>query len=375
VSRLGDDDLRRLATALAAPHAIADPGQSAERASAHAQISGLKRDLEKMADDEVFGRSLTQSLAVYLNRPVRAVAGGSSGVISGAWRYVAKSGGLQWWIEFEAPLAACLADAMLGGSGASAKSATGRRSRILVGKIADVFLGALSAAAGSQRPLAAAWSDAPLSADGAKLAGRCAVATELYAWQAGVAATGEAAGAPASDRPPALRYEPPALQSGEDAATAHVREIIAAACAGLFDIMGCPVVIAKPTVAEIEAPDLPEAAIRLALTTGGKGALVICAQRDAVVAFASGVVGGQVPDADEIGSVVSAAAESVLREIIQRIAIRLGSISGAPQRTVSIAGDAQLARTQHLSVTVTLHVAGSAANLSVLLPRWMAGAA
>jgi hypothetical protein len=373
VSRLGDEDLRRLATALATPHA--DSGLLEERSSAHAQIPGLKGGLEKMADDEVFGRNLTQSLAAYLNRPVRAVAGGSSGVISGAWRYVAKSGGLQWWIEFEAPLAASLADAMLGGSGASAKSGTGRRSRTLVGKIADVFLGALSAAVGSPRPLAAAWSDEPLRAGGAQLAGRCAVATELYAWQAGVAATGEMAGEHRVEHSTALRYEPPASQSGEDAAIANVRDIIAAACAGLFEIMGCPVVIAKPTVAEIEAPDLLEAAIRLALTTGGKGALVICAQRDAVVAFATGVVGGQVPDADEIGGVVSAAAEAVLREIIQRIASRLGSISGAPQRTVSIVGDAQLARTQHLSVAVTLHVAGSVANLNVLIPRWMAGAA
>jgi hypothetical protein len=375
VSRLGDDDLRRLATALAGPHAAAGSEFAEERASAYAQIAGLKSDLEKMANDEVFGRSLTQALAAYLNRPVRAVAGGSSGVISGAWRYVAKSGGLRWWIEFEAPLAASLADAMLGGSGASAKSAAGRRARTLVGKIADVFLGTLSAAIGAQRPFAAALSDEPLHQAGAQLAGRCAVTTELYAWQAGVATTGEAAGEPVSGRSNALRYEPPTSQSGEDAAVAHVRDIIAAACAGLFEIMGCPVVIAKPTVAEIEAPDLPEASIRLALTTGGKGALVICAQRDAVVAFATGVVGGQVPEAEEIGGVVSAAAEAVLREIIQRIASRLESISGAPQRTVSIIGDAQLARTQHLSVTVTLHVAGSAANLNVLIPRWMAGAA
>jgi hypothetical protein len=375
VSRLGDDDLRRLAVALATPHAGSDVWLPDENASALAEIEGLKSDLEKKADDEVFGRALTQSLAGYLNRPVRAVAGGSSGVISGAWRYVAKSGPVQWWIEFEAPLAACLADAMLGGSGASAKSGAGRRARMLVAKIADVFLAALSAAVGSPRPLAATWTDEPLHAGDAQLAGRCAVTTEMYAWQAGVSALGKASGAMSPSRPTPPRQEPAASLTSEEAAIAHIRDTIAAACAGLFEIMGCPVVIARPTIEEIDAPEVPEAAIRLALTTGGKGALVVCAQRDAVVAFATGVVGGQVPEADEIGSVVSAAAESVLREIIQRIAIRLGSIAGAPQRTVYIAGDAQLARTQHLSVAVTLHVAGSAANLRVLIPRWMAGAA
>jgi hypothetical protein len=102
---------------------------------------------------------------------------------------------------------------------------------------------------------------------------------------------------------------------------------------------------------------------------------VVCAARDAVIAFASGAVGGRIPEASEIGSVVCAAAEAVLREIINGIASRLARVSGAPQRIVYIAADAQLARTQHISAAVTLHVAGSAANLRVLVPRWMAGAA
>ena len=82
-----------------------------------------------------------------------------------------------------------------------------------------------------------------------------------------------------------------------------------------------------------------------------------------------------IPEAQEIGAVVCAAAEAILREIIQGIASRLASIAGVPQRTVSIAADAQLARTRHIAAAVTLQVAGSAANLCVLVPRWMTGAA
>ncbi len=133
---------------------------------------GAQINFEKMAGDEVFGRTLTQSLAAYLNRPVRAVAGGSSGVISGAWRYVAKSGGLQWWIEFELPLAASLADAMLGGSGAICKVRNRPACPNPRRKNRRRFSSrALSAVVGSQHPLPAVWTDEPLR-EGARAACR-----------------------------------------------------------------------------------------------------------------------------------------------------------------------------------------------------------
>src|SRR4029077_14874771 len=146
------------------------------------------------------------------------------------------------------------------------------------------------------------------------------------------------------------------------------------ACAAAQDVLRCAVAVSAPMVTEVDSPNLPEAALRLALTTGGQGALVVCAQRDAVVAFASGIVGARIPEAEETVAVVSAAAEAGLREIIAGIASRLSRLSGEPQRIVHLAPDAQLARTPHIAASVTLHVAGSAAGLRVLVPRWMIGA-
>jgi hypothetical protein len=372
MSRVSDDDLRRLASALSHPDAST---RHEESGSQRAAIDHLKAELTQMAGDDALGRALTQLLAAYLNRPVRAVAGGASGAIPGAWRYVAESGPVQWWIEFEAPLAASLADAMLGGAGTAAKAGAGRRTRSLVGKIADLFFDALSSAAGAPRPLTAVWTDEARHPGAAELAGRCAVTAEPFAWQAGVTAVGEAAHQPEIGRRLQPRQVSPSSAISEPAVIAEIRATIVAACAGLSELLGCPVAVATPTVTELDAPDVSEAALRLALTTGGKGSLIVCAQRDAVVAFASGAVGGQIPDAGDIGSVVCAAAEAVLREIIHRIAGRLTPISGAPQRTVFIAADAQLARTQHIEAAVTLRVAGNAANLRVLVPRWMASSA
>ncbi|HEY5094893.1 MAG TPA: hypothetical protein VII69_07265 [Candidatus Eremiobacteraceae bacterium] len=395
MSRVNDDDLRRLASALSAPEGAKKFVSRDESGVQRAAFERMQTELGQKAGEDALGRSLTQLLAAYLNRPVRAVAGGASGAIPGAWHYVARSGPVQWWIGFEAPLAASLADAMLGGTGSSVKSGGGRRARALVGKVADVFFEGLSSIVAASRPSAAAWTDAALPENRAQLAGRCVVTTQPYAWQAGVEFIGEAAQIdeltlprrPSQDlrspeplgfvmeKPAKRAPDAPSPEAIQRDVMGEIRDIIAAACAGLFELLHCPVAVALPTVTEVEAPEVPDAALRLALTTGGKGALVVCAERDAVVAFASGAVGARVPEAEEIGSVVRAAADAVLREIVNGIAARLTRVPGAPQRIVYIAADAQLARTQHISAAITLHVDGNAANLRVLVPRWMAGAA
>jgi hypothetical protein len=374
VGRISDDELRRLTAALAVPGATRNADQRGATESQRATVERLRAELGQRAGDEALGRALTQSLAAYLNRPVRAVAGGAAGSIPGAWRYAAELGPIQWWIEFDAPLAASLADAMLGGSGVNAKSGAGRRARSLVGKVADLFFEALSTVVDAPAPLPAVWMEAAPHSPGAQIAGRCAVNAEPFAWQAGVVAVENPAlePAPVAARP---AYEPAPSVKHEPAVITDIRTAIAAACAGLGPLPGGPVVVAHAVVTELDAPEVPESAIRLALTTGGTGALILCAQRDAVIAFASGAAGAKIPESDEIGSVVSAAAEAILREIIQGIASRLSAIAGVPQRTVYIAADAQLARTRHIAAAVTLQVAGNSANLRVLVPQWMAGTA
>ena len=373
MSRVSDDELRRLTAALAAPDANRYLKQRGATESQRTTVERLQAELGQRAGDEALGRALTQTLAAYLNRPVRAIAGGAPATIPVAWRYTADLGPIQWWIEFDAALAASLADAMLGGSGVTTKAGAGRRARSLVGKVADLFFQHLSSVVDAPAPHSAVWTESAPHVASAQIAGRCVVNTEPFAWQAGIAAVEEpapetAAVAPAArDSAPSVKHEPEVLT--------EIRTSIAAACAGLTALPGGPIVIARSEVTEVDAPDVPESAIRLALTTGGAGALVLCAQRDAVIAFASGAAGEKIPERDEIGTVVCAAAEAILREIIQGIASRLAAIAGVPQRTVYIAADAQLARTRHIAAAVTLHVAGCAANLRVLVPRWMTGSA
>jgi hypothetical protein len=381
MSRVSDDELHRLTAALAQPELHRSAGQRGATESQRAIVERLQAELGHRAGDESLGRALTQSLAAYLNRPVRAVAGGAAGTIPGAWRYCAELGPVRWWIEFDATLAASLADAMLGGSGANVKSGAGRRSRSLVGKVADVFFLSLSSVVEAPAPPPAVWSEAAPHASAAQIAGRCVVNAEPFSWQAGVEAIAASSipllepAASAVPVAPRAAHEPAPSAKRETAVISDIRTAITAACAGLAAPSGGPIVVSHAEVTELDAPEVPESAIRLALTTGGTGALILCAQRDAVIAFASRAAGADIPESLEIGSVVSAAAEVILREIIHGIASRLSGLAGVPQRTVYIAADAQLARTRHIAAAVTLQVAGAVANLRILVPQWMAGAA
>jgi hypothetical protein len=378
VSRISDDEIQRLATALEAQDASPRTRGRDATETQRAAVARLQADLSQRAGDEALGRALTQTLAAYLNRPVRAVAGGAAGTIPGAWRYAAERGPVQWWIEFDPALAASLADAMLGGAGVNARSGAGRRARALVGKVADLFFKALSSVVDAPAPHPAVWTESAPHSAGAKIAGRCVVNAEPFAWQAGIAAFLEPAREPALETAPGVARPanaPVPTVKREAVGSSDIGKAIAEACTGLTSLSGGLVTVAHCAVTEVDAPEVPESAIRLALTTGGTGALIVCAQRDAVIAFASGASGGKIPESDEIGSVVGAAAEAILRDIIHGIASRLSAVAGVPQRTVYLAADAQLARTRHIAAAVTLHVAGSDANLRVLVPRWMAGSA
>ena len=377
MSRLTDDDLRRLAATLSNTERSPAAARRGETLTQRAEIERLQSELGKKSGDEAVGRALTQSLAAYLNRPVRVVAGGATSILPEAWRYASSSGPVQWWIAFEPALSASFADAMLGGAGAGSRLGTGRRAHSLVAKIADLFFESMSAAVDSPRPDAAVWCDDGQESHQAQIAGRCTVAAEPFSWQAGVIAADlpEAASYSSPSEAPrtSTSYNSPLHLPVTQPAAADIRDTIVEACGALFDVLGCPIVVARPDVTQIDDPELPDAALCLALTAGGTGALVVCAQRDAVNAFASIASRATIPERNEIGSVVCAAAEAVVREIVHGIASRLPAISDAPQRTVHIAADAQLARTQHLSADVTLHFAGNAANVRVLVPSWMAG--
>ena len=144
-----------------------------------------------------------------------------------------------------------------------------------------------------------------------------------------------------------------------------------AACSSLQGALRCSVSSGQPTVREIEDAQLPPASLRLALTAGGPGALVLSAPSETVVAFAAGVAGVPAPTTSGSGSIVLSAAEAVLRQLIREVADRLPRLTGVPQRIVHLASDAQLARARCVAAHIDVNVAGSDAVLNFIVPAWM----
>jgi hypothetical protein len=373
MSRMDDDAAQRFASSLA--HFT--PGSSAARTRGTPHdIDVVRADLRTAATTEAFGRALTQALAAYLNRPVRVSADVRT---SGARPreiviYAAEIGATRWWVEFDARLVWSIADAMLGGSGAAERPQDPDRFEQLATRVATIFLAEITAAASFAPPASARIVDDAWHED-AQIVGTCAVGADAFAWRAGIATTSSAPAIETKAETPHARASTDTpSEADERTASERVGAALIAACSSVQGTLRCAVSSGQPAVQEIDDPQIPPAALRLALTAGGPGALVLSATRDAVVAFAAGVAGVPAPSSSESGSIVIAAAEAALRQLIREVADRLPRLTGVPQRIVHLASDAQLARARCIAANIELRVAGCAADLSFIVPAWMAEA-
>jgi hypothetical protein len=370
MSRMDDDSARRFASSLA--HFTPGSSPPRTRGTTH-DIDAVRAELRAAAATEAFGRALTQALAAYLNRPVRV----SADVRTIAARprevviYAAEIGTTRWWIDFDARLVWSIADAMLGGSGTAERPKDAERCEELATRVATIFLAEITAVASFAPPASARIVDEAWLED-AQIVGTCAVGADAFAWRAGVAETSVSATIESKPEMPHARATADApTESDERTASERVGAALVAACSSVRGTLRCAVSSGQPTVQEIDDAQLPAAALRLALTAGGPGALVLSAPRDAVAAFAAAVAGVPVPASWESGSIVLAAAEAALRQLIREVADRLPRLSGVPQRIVHLASDAQLARARCVAANIELNLAGSAAELNFIVPAWM----
>ncbi len=371
MSRIDDEAVRRLSSALAQGE---ESAQAGEDDIAPEQIEEVRTALRAAAASEALGRSLTQSIAAYLNRPVRI----SSNTRDAQARpreivtYVADAGAARWWVEFDARLAWSFADAMLGGPGNAERPKDPRRYEDLVTRVATLALREVAASVARPRPGAARPADDAWY-DDAQIAGTCAVGPDAYSWRAGLAPVGRAAAPAAASVRVADAAQ--AFESSSITAQERVVAALSAACSSAYAAMHCSISSSQPTVLATDDARLPPAALRLALTAGGSGALVLSVPNEAVAAFASGVAGVSVPESPEPTTIVVTAAEAALRQLIRDVADSLPRLTGIPQRIVHLASDAQLARTPCVAASIVLRVAGNSATLNLIVPVWMAESA
>ena len=108
------------------------------------------------------------------------------------------------------------------------------------------------------------------------------------------------------------------------------------------------------------------------MTAGGNGAVVAFADAAAVSGIASAAAGGEALPAGAVpGEVAVAAAEAVVRDALERAAVKLPALGDEGHRIVRLSDDPLTARTPHHAVDVEVSTDGKTGTLRVLVPSWM----
>ena len=142
---------------------------------------------------------------------------------------------------------------------------------------------------------------------------------------------------------------------------------LARACAAIENLTGLQVVAGRPQIGIDAEPALQPALLRLALLSQGRGAIVVCAGKDAVTALAAGAVSAPLQAAESPGDVVLTAAEVLLRHALAAFNAALPGAQ-APQRVVRLAEGALPARVAHYTLAGGISIDGRVAMLQWLLP-------
>jgi hypothetical protein len=153
-----------------------------------------------------------------------------------------------------------------------------------------------------------------------------------------------------------------------------LRSAIHAAFASLQDTLHAQVsaeLRAISVLAAEQADDMPVAALRLALTAGGNGALVASLDRDAAAGLAGGAASTSLPMSAAIGIVVLSAAEAALRDLLSALARGLPRIASEPHRIVRLPNEPLPAHAPHHCADVGLTAGGRTGAMRFLVPSWM----
>lgn len=389
--------LSRESGAIAAASVAPDPGAWHPAAGVEPSVrpAGSEREwfdrLRSLLADNArldeLGRALTLDLAAYLRRPVRCSLRQAVPSIPTAWRFGARTRSGLVWLDVDIALAAALGDAMIGGDG-TAQIGRGRRVRALASVAARRVLESIAEAAKIDLSDAAE-TLAPDPAFGAAIAGGlCAVAVDEYPWAVGAfvespAFAQGAAGSPPEQptpeppTPSERRIDPPPASPKDESPRdpeAALALAIDALNARLAELTLRHVAARSTRVERIDGTEVagpPSAALGLALSAGGNGVVVAFADDDAVSGLAGAAAGTRPPRAARPGEVVVAAAEAVLRDALERAALRLPALGGEGHRIVRLSDDPLTARTPHHAVDVALSIGDRNGALRILVPSWM----
>jgi len=376
VARLTDRDVARLVERLATeqPFERAPAIGPARQENAMATNETASGRLRELSLEGSLGPLLTQRLASYLGKPVRCTSGGTARPSSDGPLYVARGDGVTLWLRMDTLLASALADAMIGGEGDAPKVGFGTKvARVAAGAAAEMMR-AIAAALGLSQ-LSRVELDREPPGDLITCAGGgLLVATQEYAWEAGVS------GVPARTRPEGRRWRegappsppaPPAQRTTAAGESLGFDEALERARQQLEATLGAAVIFDSLSVSELQHPQLPQGWLRASLASRGGGAIVLAVDRQTAATLVNGALHADIVAAGEGGMLIEVGSEVIVHAVLRAFGDALGSTPDELHHIVRLSDDAILADLAHRSVEHRVTCRGREGMMRWLVPQRM----
>lgn len=361
MARLNDAQVEGLLERLAVPGGAAVPDLARD-------LEQARRKLSQLSASGALGPLITQQLATYLNRPVRCASSDVVELASERTTYCGRSLGVEFWFAMDSLLAACLADAMIGGEGDPSRVGLGSKAmRVAAGAASQVFAvmaEPLDLVAPTTVELVSSFKqNAPLGG------GTLAVGAHSYHWQIGLNATDAHQAAPdifghLSQASVPVGEAPRSTQT----ASVDLEASLENARAALERTLRKIVMFDPPHIQQLSAPAMPQGWLRLGVPNQAGGAVILVADEPSGAALLNALLGSKVVDEHNPGVLAQTGAEALLLDMLQAFIVSLPFASEENQRAMRLTDDAILASLPHHALEHGFAVEGMTGRLRWLVP-------
>lgn len=363
MARLNDAQVEGLLERLAEPAAAGVPDSTS-----HVDLA--RRKLSQLSASGGLGPMITQQLATYLNRPVRCASRDVVELTSERTMYCGCSQGVEYWFAIDSLLAACLADAMIGGEGDPSRVGLGSKAMRVAAAAAGQVFTVMAEVLDLVPPPTAEHVSAfkqktPLGG------GTLAVGSQSYHWQIGlnVRDTHQAAPLPHISGHAAQASMPVgAAARSREGAGVGLEASLENARAALERALRKVVTFDPPHIEQLSSPAMPQGWLRLGVPNHDGGAVILVADEPSGAALLNALLGTKVVDEQNPGVLAQTGAEALLLDMLHAFIASLPFAREETQRAMRLTDDAILASLPHHAIEHGFTIEGSKGLLRWLVP-------
>lgn len=365
MARLNDAQVGGLLERLAKPGAVV----AAPRPTP--QLEQARSKLSQLSASGSLGPMITQQLVAYLNQPVRCASSDIAELASERTMYRGRAQGIEYWFAMDSLLAACLADAMIGGEGDPRRVGLGSKAMRVaagaVGKVFAVVAEALDLASPTATEHVSFFKrNAPLGG------GTLAVGPHSYHWQIDLAETDTHRASPPPQQVPTHAKEASvpagAAALPKESAGMGFEASLENARATLERAVRKTVTFDPPNIRQLTSPAMPEGWLRLGVPNRAGGAVILAADEPSGAAMLNALLGTNVVEEEHLGVLAQTGTETLLLDMLHAFMASLPYPTEETQRAMRLTDDAIPASLPHHAIEHSFLIEGRTGRLRWLVP-------